>query len=97
MARPKQLKELAPATGTVELAQELAAHVDKELGIKGFTPLKELALIAANPLNDIGDRLKANIELARYYRPQVRAMAISTHATSDINITISDLETHPSQ
>jgi hypothetical protein len=90
MSRRKELKALAPSTTTVQLAANLAERVKDVLGVENFSPFDVLALIAANTLNDAGLRLKAAAELARYYRPQVRALAIETHETSDINITIAD-------
>jgi hypothetical protein len=90
VARRKQLKELAPSTTTVELAEQLAERVKEVLGEDNFSPFEVLAFVAADKLNEPSIRLKAASELARYYRPQVKAIAVETHATSDINITISD-------
>jgi hypothetical protein len=90
VARRKQIKALAPSTTTVELAEQLAVRVKEVLGVEDFTPFEVLAVAAADPLNDASLRVKAASELARYYRPQVRALAVETHATSDVNITISD-------
>jgi hypothetical protein len=69
-----------------ELAKELALVVKDKLGVDDFSPFEVLALIAANELNDVNVRLKAASNLALYYRPQVRAVAIESHKVEEHHI-----------
>jgi hypothetical protein len=75
-----------PDNSTVALAAHLAHVVREELGVEGFSPFEVLALIAANPLNDVNVRLKAASNLAMYYRPQVKAIAVESHQVSEHHI-----------
>lgn len=79
-------QEAIPDKSTVALAAHLAHVVKEELGVENFSPFEVLALIAANPLNDTQIRLKAASNLALYYRPQVRAVAIESHTVEEHHI-----------
>jgi len=90
MPRPRKSKALTtiPTSdkATVSLAEELAAVVKEVLGVENFSPFEVLALIAANTLNDVNVRLKAASNLALYYRPQIRALAIESHKVEEHHI-----------
>jgi hypothetical protein len=86
----KTVEPVEPDKSTIslanELAKELAAVVKDKLGVENFSPFEILALIAANELNDVNVRLKAASNLALYYRPQVRAVAIESHKIEEHHI-----------